>query len=127
MDVKLQLTRHFAEELGLQTSQEYLDTLLWKWWKNPRSTGTRSFALTEEGFEALSKEAKLKFYQIDLPEGQSYTNQSIIWLDKFVDCPYYFTKKSIFVSREKVAVQLILFGGDINKFGNAKEKSRQAR
>jgi hypothetical protein len=47
----------------------------------------------------------------------------MIWLDRFIDGPWHITKKSIVVFKEKTAVQLILFSGDVQKFGLAKAMS----
>lgn len=122
MDVKIQLTKHFAkeEQLVVDTSK-LLNNLYRSWWQNTRKNGERSFALTERGYTIISKH--LKFYNIDLPDDLYISNNTVVWLDKFIDCPYFLTRDTIFVSREKVAVQLILFSGDLNRFGKAKDTS----
>jgi hypothetical protein len=53
----------------------------------------------------------------------NYNNQEIIWLDNFIDCPWFLTKKEIFVFGEKMAVQLVLFSGNIKKFAHAKAEN----
>jgi len=122
MDVKLRLTKHFADAEGLPASTSLeIDALSRHWWMNRRNNGERSYALTTNGYTVLSKH--LKFYRIDFLDTMRYTNNTVIWLDKFIDCPYYIDKHSIYVSREKVAVQLILFSGDLNRFGKAKDRS----
>jgi hypothetical protein len=126
MDIKLQLTKEFLKDTGLPDDQKSLEKYLWAWWSNPRLNGDRSMGLTEQGYDVISKQVGLKFYQVDLPKDTYLSSQLIIWLDKFIDCPYYLTKKSIFVSREKVAVQLVLFSGDLQKFGNAKQRAQQS-
>jgi hypothetical protein len=127
MDTKTELTLQFLAELGLPTDIKNFKKYLYYWWKNPRKNGECSFALTDEGYHVLSTQIGLKFYEIDLPDTIKFNNQLIIWLDRFIDCPYYLTKKSIMVSREKVAVQLILFSGDLHNFGRAKHASRQSQ
>jgi hypothetical protein len=62
----------------------------------------------------------MKSYNIPFPTEFTLTNQVIIWLDKFIDGPYYITNRSITVFKEKIAIQLILFSGDVQKFGLAK-------
>jgi len=52
------------------------------------------------------------------------TTQVIIFLDKFIDCPYYLTNRSITVTNEKKAVELTLFSGDLRKYGLTKAMSR---
>jgi hypothetical protein len=41
----------------------------------------------------------------------------LVWLDNFIDSPYYITKKFIVVLKEKAAFELYLFSGDIRKMG----------
>jgi len=125
MDTKTLLTKQFLKELGWPGEPIDVEKALHTWWRNPR-LGERSFGLTPIGFELLSESIKLKFYKIDIPDNTSITNQITIWMDKYIDCPYYLDKKSIYVSREKVAVQLILFSGDLYKFGKSKEISRKS-
>jgi hypothetical protein len=51
----------------------------------------------------------------------------MIWLDRFIDSPYYIDKNSIVVFKEKTAVQLILFNGDIQKYGIARAMAEQEK
>jgi hypothetical protein len=55
------------------------------------------------------------------------TSQIIIFLDKFIDCPYYLTNRSITVTSERKAVELGLFSGDLRKYGLTKAMKRQQR
>jgi hypothetical protein len=125
MNIKLFLTKYCLEEANNSTDVANIKKHIFLWWKNPRQEKNRSFALTQQGFDVLYNQIKLKFYQINFPKDIYITNQLLIWLDQFIDCPYYFTNKSIYVTKEKTAVQLILFGGDLNKFGKAKELSKK--
>ena len=120
MDAKLLVTHSFLTSLNLPTDPKTVGKFLPIWWKNPRLQGERSFALTEEGYRVATEEANLQFYKVDMPSQIKFTNQLIIWLDRYIDCPYYIFRRSVYVSREKVAVQLVLFGGDLEKFGRAK-------
>jgi hypothetical protein len=52
------------------------------------------------------------------------TTQVIIFLDQFIDCPYYLTNRSIIVTNEKKAVELTLFSGDLRKYGLTKAMTR---
>jgi hypothetical protein len=80
--------------------------------------------LTERGLEDFETKVGLKSYKIDFPEPiEVVTNQLILHLDRFIDSPYYVTKKYIKVFTEKMAVQLVLFSGDIQKYGLARALS----
>ena len=124
MDIKYQLTSELLKLIDPATPSTGIEKLMWTVWKNPKKKDT-GFALTDAGFDMFSDILELKFYQIDLPDTLSITNKVRIWLDKYVDCPFYISNRTLFVSREKVAVQLVLFSGDLHKFGLAKETSQK--
>lgn len=119
MKIKNDLTKYVASELGLNTDEKTLKKLIPTWWANPRQKAKGGLRLTEQGFDALQK-ADIKAHQIRFEEPVFYTNQLVIWLDNFIDCPWYVTNKAIWVFGEKMAVQLVLFSGNIAKFSAAK-------
>jgi hypothetical protein len=92
-------------------------------WQNPRKKAVGGMRLTDEGFAVFIEKMDMKSYDIEFPKEFTLTNQTTIWLDRFIDGPYYVTKKSIIVFKEKTAVQLVLFSGDVEKFGLAKAMS----
>ena len=124
MDIKYQLTAELLKLIDPATPSTGIEKLMWTVWRSPKKKDT-GFALTDAGFDMFSDILELKFYQIDLPDTLSITNKVRIWLDKYVDCPFYISNRTLFVSREKVAVQLVLFSGDLHKFGLAKETSQK--
>ena len=78
--------------------------------------------MTKLGFEWIES-LDLKTYTIKFPQKIIFTPQTYLWLDEFVDCPYYVDKKQIKVTLEKMALQLMLFAGDITKYGLARAMS----
>jgi hypothetical protein len=92
-------------------------------WQNPRKKAQGGMRLTEQGYEVFIEKMEMKSYDIEFPKDFSLTNQVMIWLDRFIDGPWFITKKSIVVFKEKTAVQLILFSGDVQKFGLSKAMS----
>ena len=66
----------------------------------------------------------LKTYEIKFPSKVIFTPQTYLWLDEFVDCPYFVDKAKIIVTTEKMALQLMLFAGDITKYGLARAMSK---
>ena len=96
----------------------------YSWWQNVReSYQSRSLRLTKPGIDMLN-ELDIKTYSIKFPAKVIFTPQTYLWLDEFVDCPYYVDKKQIMVSMEKMALQLMLFAGDITKYGLARAMSK---
>ena len=123
MDIKRQLTEIITKELGWPEDPETIEKNHALIWQNPRHKETGGFRLTDIGYETFVEKMDIKSYDIEFPKDFTVTNQVVIWLDRFIDGPYYITKKSIIVFKEKTAVQLVLFSGDVQKFGLAKAMS----
>jgi len=83
----------------------------------------RSLRLTKQGLEMI-EQLEIKTYIIKFPDKIIFTPQTYLWLDEFVDCPYFVDKKQIKVTMEKMALQLMMFAGDITKYGLARAMSK---
>ena len=117
-------TKLFLKELGETVSDATVREYLPLWWQNTREKDEGGLRLTEQGIEVV-KRIGLTTYDIPYPHDMPVTAQVVIYLDKFIDCPYYFDKKSITVTGERKAVELALFSGDVRKYGIAKAMSRK--
>ena len=122
MKIKIEITKYVASQLNLDTSEKSIRKLKQIWWQNPRIKEKGGLRLTEEGYQSLITSG-IKAHHVKFDPVAQYTNQEIIWLDNFIDCPWFLTKKEIFVFGEKMAVQLVLFSGNIKKFAYAKAES----
>lgn len=124
MSNKVTYTKLFLKELGKTyndfTVKEYLPI----WWYNTRDKDEGGLRLTVEGFDVINQ-IGLTTYDIPYPRDMPITTQIIIFLDKFIDCPYYLTNRSITVTSERKAVELGLFSGDLRKYGLTKAMKRQ--
>jgi len=96
-----------------------------QWWWNVRTKDNGGLRLTEVGLNFIQVEAKIKTYKIDFPKDFSITPQILLWLDNFIESPYYITKKAIIVLKERSAFELYLFSGDVKKFGYNKALSKR--
>ena len=123
MDVKHHLTQIVSTQLGWPTDSNTLEKNHSILWQNPRKKTVGGMRLTDEGFVVFTEQMDMKSYDIEFPKEFTLTNQVMIWLDRFIDGPWYMTKKSIVVFKEKTAVQLVLFSGDVAKFGMSKAMS----
>ena len=94
------------------------------WWKNTRVKESGGLRLTDEGFRFITEEIELTTYEIPYPRDFDLTTNTIIWMDNFIDCPYYLGSKGIIVTNEKKAMELHLFSGDIRKYGLTKALGR---
>ena len=107
MDTKTAYTRTFLTLKEQPLHDESVKAAYFSWWQNVReSYQARSLRLTK------------------FPAKIIFTPQTFLWLDEFVDCPYYIDKKQIIVTMEKMALQLMLFAGDVTKYGLARAMSK---
>jgi hypothetical protein len=126
MNWKETYTKLFLKELGYATNDVSLKEYMPLWWQNARNKDAGGLRLTNEGLEMLNK-IGLSTYEIPFPKDMPLTAQVIIFLDQFIDCPYYLSKESITVTNEKKAVELTLFSGDLRKYGLVKAMSRSKK
>lgn len=118
-------TKVFLQQVGLPSDDDSVRQYIKKWFRNPREKLDSSLTLTEEGFEFLVTKVGLKSYRIQFPKDFEITNQVVLFLDRFLDCPNYYNKTEIYVFKEKKAAELMLFSGDVRKYGIAKALSHQ--
>ena len=117
-------TKIFLNQLGKTSNDITVKEYFPLWWKNTRENG--GLRLTDEGFDILT-EIELATYEVPFPKDMPITTQVIIFLDKFIDCPYYLTNRAIHVTSEKKAMELHLFSGDLRKYGLTKAMNRQEK
>ena len=124
MDTKTAYTRTFMTLLEQPIHDESVKTNYYTWWQNVReSYQARSLRLTKIGLETVKK-LDIKTYEIKFPDKIIFTPQTYLWLDEFVDCPYFVDKKKIVVTMEKMALQMMMFAGDVTKYGLARAMSK---
>jgi hypothetical protein len=123
MNQKYEITNKVLNTLNPDATEKDFKVAYTNWWANIRNKDKGGLRLTEFGYKSF-KQADLKDYRVAFDQNILFTNRMIIQLDHFIDCPYYLTHKEIFVFSEKMAVQLVLFSGDIKKYGQARETSQ---
>lgn len=123
MNWKETYTKIFLSQLNKSTDAASVKQYQSIWWKNTRDKGSGGLRLSDEGYEAIM-EIGMATYDIPFPKDMPLTAQSIIFLDQFIDCPYYLFNHSVVVTTERKAVELTLFAGDIRKYGIIKATKR---
>jgi hypothetical protein len=121
------LTKIFLQQWGKSTDDANVKLFGRKWWQSNRVGKDNAFRLTEEGFEFLSTELEIKFYDIPFTEPIELSPQTIVFLERYIDCPYYLTNKSITVFSERKSFELYLFSDDIRKFGLIKAMNEREK
>jgi|TARA_E500000178_G_scaffold320316_1_gene343338 hypothetical protein len=125
MDVKDNYTNIFLKAAELDITAELVKSKRMDWWWNVRVKNDGGLRLTDQAMDFIKNESEIKIYKIDFPKDFSITPQILLWLDKFIDSPYYITKRSISVLKEKAAFELYLFSGDVQKLGYNKALSKR--
>jgi hypothetical protein len=125
MDRKDSYTRVFLKAAGEDDSDSNVKKLRTVFWLSMRGKESGGLRLTEAGLEFVEDKSQIKTYKIDLPKELTITPQVLIWLDQYIDCPFFLTKKNIKVLSEKSAFELYLFSGDVKKLGLAKSMAKR--
>jgi len=124
MSQRANITNFVIKELGLPNDEKTFKRYNAIWWINPRKNG--GLRLTELGANAF-KSAKLKNYKIDFEKPLPVLpSKTLLQLNNYIDSPFYIGKDFVEVYTEKMAIQLVLFSGDILKFLDSKNRSKIA-
>jgi len=118
-------TKLFIQQSGEALSEENFKTKRIKWWMNKRSKSEGGLRLTDEGLKFLKINLDMSVYEVPFPADLDLKPQVMIYLDKFIDCPYHLTERSITVTKERKAFELYLFAGDVQKYGLTKAIRRK--
>jgi hypothetical protein len=121
------LTKIFLQQWGKSVDEANVKLFSRKWWQSTRAGKQNNFRLSEDGYEFLVKELDLKEYEIPFTEPIELSPQTIIFLERYVDCPYYLTPMSITVFSERKGFELMLFSDDIRKFGIIKAMNEREK
>jgi hypothetical protein len=121
------LTKIFLQQWGKSTDDANINLYSHKWWQSNRINKPNAFRLSDEGYMFLTKDLELKEYEIPFTEPIELSPQTIIFLERYVDCPYYLTNQSITVFAERKGFELMLFSDDIRKFGLVKAMSERQK
>lgn len=118
-------TKIFLNQMDRATDPVNVKLHMYRWWKSHRSKDSGGLRLTEEGFEEITQVLKLTHYEIPFQEKVDLNPQLLVFFDKYIDCPYYLTNKSITVFSEKKSFELYVFASDIYKYGLMKAMKNQ--
>jgi hypothetical protein len=125
MSIKDTYTKKFLEANGQIADQNLIEAKKIEWWYNVRSKDSGGLRLTDEGIKFVTESLDLKSYTVKFPGQFNITPQILVWLDNFIESPYFITKKSITVLSEKSAFELYLFSGDVQKMGYSKALAKR--
>lgn len=120
-------TRIFLQQWGKSTDDANVKLFGRKWWQSNRANKQNALRLTDEGFDFLTTELDIKMYDIPFTEPIELSPQTIIFLERYIDCPYHLTNASISVFSERKSFELYMFSDDIRKFGLVKAMTEREK
>lgn len=121
------LTKIFLQQWGKSIDPANVQLYSRKWWQSNRVNKQTAFRLSDEGYMFLVQDLGLQEYEIPFTEPIELSPQTIIFLERYIDCPYYLTTQSITVFSEKKSFELYLFSDDIRKFGLIKAMNERQK
>ena len=124
MNWKETYTKVFLKQADISITEATIKQYMPTWWQNTRAKDTGGLRLTDAGFTFVTEKLDLQYYEVPFPPDFELTTNTVIWLDRFITCPYYLTNRMIIVLDEKKALELHLFSGDVKKYGLTKALKR---
>ena len=110
-------TKIFLHQWGKTTDDVNVKLYSRKWWQSNRAGKLNAFRLSDEGYSFLVNDLELRAYEVPFTEPIELSPMTLIFLERYLDCPYYLTPLSITVFTERKNFELMLFSDDIRKFG----------
>jgi hypothetical protein len=121
------LTKIFLQQWGKSIDDTNLKIYSRKWWQSTRANKQNTFRLIEEGYNFLVNDLELADYEVPFTEPIELSPQTIVFLERYLDCPYFLTAESITVFSERKSFELYLFSDDIRKFGLIKAMNEREK
>ena len=121
------LTKIFLQQWGKSIDDTNLKIYSRKWWQSTRANKQNNFRLSEEGYNFLVNDLELADYEVPFTEPIELSPQTIVFLERYLDCPYFLTAESITVFSERKSFELYLFSDDIRKFGLIKAMNEREK
>jgi len=118
-------TKAFLQAAEIPLTEKTIKEYKAVWWWSFRNKKQGGLRLTDQALEFIEEHAKIKTYKIEFPKEFSFTPQVLLWLDNYIDSPFFVNKKHIIVMKEKAAFELYLLSGDVRKLGHNRAMSKR--
>ena len=118
-------TKAFLQAAEIPVTEKNIKEYKAVWWWSFRNKAQGGLRLTDQALEFIEEHAKIKTYKIEFPKEFAFTPQVLLWLDNYIDSPFFVNKKHIIVMKEKAAFELYLLSGDVRKLGHNRAMSKR--
>lgn len=114
------LTVVFLRALDYSTDKTNVEFYFREWWNNSRRRKPNRLRLTDKGRDMLINQLEMVSYQLPLPVEYDQHPQVLLFLEKYLDCPYYIESRKLILFNAKTFFELNLFSDDLRKYGVSK-------
>ena len=118
-------TKAFLQAAEIPVTEKTIKEYKAVWWWSFRNKKQGGLRLTDQALKFIEEYAKIKTYKIEFPKEFAFTPQVLLWLDNYIDSPFFVNKKHIVVMKEKAAFELYLLSGDVRKLGHNRAMSKR--
>ena len=118
-------TKAFLQAAELPVNEKNIKDYKAVWWWSFRNKKQGGLRLTDQALKFIEEYAKIKTYKIEFPKEFAFTPHLMLWLDNYIDSPFFVNKKHIIVMKEKAAFELYLLSGDVRKLGHNRAMSKR--
>jgi hypothetical protein len=118
-------TKIFLETANCDADSSNIKKYTPVFWHNYRNKSEGGLRLTDKGIEFVVEHADIKTYKVEIPKEVVFTPQVFLWLDHYLNSPYYLDRRHVVVISERAAFELYLFNGDVKKFGLSKTLAKR--
>jgi hypothetical protein len=118
-------TKAFLQAAEIPVTEKTIKDYKAVWWWSFRNKKQGGLRLTDQALKFIEEYAKIKTYKIEFPKEFAFTPQVLLWLDNYIDSPFFVNKKHIIVMKEKAAFELYLLSGDVRKLGHNRAMSKR--
>ena len=118
-------TKAFLQAAEIPVTEKNIKEYKAVWWWSFRNKKQGGLRLTDQALKFIDEYAKIKTYKIEFPKEFAFTPQVLLWLDNYIDSPFFVNKKYIIVMKEKAAFELYLLSGDVRKLGHNRAMSKR--
>ena len=121
------LTKIFLQQWNKSIDEANVTLYSRQWWQSNRANKKNAFRLSDDGYDFLYNTLEIKEYDVPFTEPIELSPQTIIFLERYMDSPYYLTNESITVFTERKSFELYMFSDDIRKFGLIKAMNEREK
>jgi hypothetical protein len=114
------LTKVFLQQWGKSTDDANCNFYSRIWWQYHRVSKQSALRLSDAGLDFLRNALDIRLHEIKFAESVELCPQLIIFLERYIDCPYHINPKRIIVTSERKSFELYMFSDDIRKYGYIK-------